>query len=467
MLKIRTEERPKTTTLKEIINIYLKNIRKSNLKLVDADTLVIKPIFIGNNFSFKYIIILFRDDILNELQQDNIPLDLVSGTSSFIDFLLFEDNKLVALIEETKTDDSESRNTGVYQRASKFVYANILFPLIPKFMLYTNQSNISSKPSNTAIFGTKLLKTIGVSIIGKNSYYDNSTPFLSIKEICAFKDKMRRPPLSNVPVLITKDCSWDPNIQCIPNSLFISGTLSKPLSEGNIAHDPNIGCLTLIGSAVRKLDPTIPIYITHHGVSQKYIVNNTENKFLYISNFLNMKLCGLAQPNIKYDYNQLRELYYKSTVNSEKVTTIFLHLLLEHSKKGKLIYENHAGCERGYFYNINDLPEALPKSISDKKLYIPDLIMILESGLVINIEGKKLSTLISGLQDLENYDLIESVFITPNYGSNIQRWVSTFGGSIDTIPHPKVILHINNDGSIIINEQAPLELKSAIDFFKY
>ena len=33
-------------------------------------------------------------------------------------------------IEETKTDDSESRNTGIFQRASKFVYIEYYYPNI-------------------------------------------------------------------------------------------------------------------------------------------------------------------------------------------------------------------------------------------------------------------------------------------------------------------------------------------------
>lgn len=43
------------------------------------------------------------------------------------------------IIEETKTDDSESRNTGIYQRASKFVYASSIFPNARKIMLYSLQ----------------------------------------------------------------------------------------------------------------------------------------------------------------------------------------------------------------------------------------------------------------------------------------------------------------------------------------
>lgn len=70
-------------------------------------------------------------------------------------------------IEETKTDDKESRNTGVYQRASKFVFVENYYPNIKKIMLYQLKVEQKEKATATYIFGTKLLKTIGVEILGK------------------------------------------------------------------------------------------------------------------------------------------------------------------------------------------------------------------------------------------------------------------------------------------------------------
>src|SRR3712207_3494984 len=97
-------------------------------------------------------------------------------------------------------------------------------------------------PSETASFGTRLLKTIGVQIIGKNYYYNSLLPFNSIDEIINFKNNMRRPPVGNTPILIKQDL--------ISGSYSISGVLSKPKEEGNIAHDPNIGALTLISAGI-------------------------------------------------------------------------------------------------------------------------------------------------------------------------------------------------------------------------
>ena len=452
-LIINTEERPKKSTLATILNtLYSKNLTENDI--------TITPIFSTNgNFSFYYIV-KTKDLILNF---EEIMLELVSGSSSFIDYLIFEEDNfgnknLIAMIEETKTDDSESRNTGVYQRASKFVYANLYYPNIPKYMLYASENDSKKMPSQTAKFGSKLLKTIGVNIVGKNHYYNRLVPFESVDEIIEFKNKMRRPPLGNTPILIEKNYDLSEGY-----SYSITGILSKPKLAGNIAHDPNIGALTLISAGIRSFDKTTPIYINEHYVSQEYISKIEEsqegNKFLYIAAALDIKLAGL---NYNHTIFKNNEKYFHIENSSEKVTTIFLHIILENIGS-KLIYENHAGCERGYFHKASGEEIALPKRIGFQELYIPDLVIQLPTEKVLVIEGKKLSTLSRGIKELNNYDFIEEHYIKPDYNSPlIERWVTTFGGNIKEIPHKKVLLHINKDGSFILNSKAPSELIEAL-----
>ncbi len=449
-LIIRTEERPKKSTLATILNtLYSTYLTEKDINII--------PIFYNPNiFSFKYNV-----NINFPIREINtITLEIVSGSSSFIDYLIFEKHSiysesLIAMFEETKTDDSESRNTGVYQRASKFVYANLFFPDIPKYMLYVNENNQNKNPSETAQFGTKLLKTIGVNIIGNNDYYNKLTPFYSVDEIIYYKNNMKKPPKNNTPIIITKNLKLG-----ALDSYSISGILSKPKTEGNIANDPNIGALTLISAGIRVFDQSTPIYITNHYVSQTYINKIHGNKFLYIANLLNIKLFDLVyNPNIFIN----NKPYYHEEHQSEKITTIFLHILLENIKS-RLLYENHAGCERGYFYTKENNTIALPKKIHQQKLYIPDLIMQLPSGRVLIIEGKKLSTLPQGIRELNNYDLIENEYIKPSYDyPNTERWVTTFGGNIDHLDK-KVLIHINDNGSILINQNAPIEIKNIFNY---
>lgn len=129
-LYILTEERPKQEVLHTIITRFLQD---KNL-CAFVDTLKILPIVKENCFTFSYEILGVSCKAI-----EKIYVKIVSGTSSFVDYLIFfqeneptpKDIPLYA-IEETKTNDSESRNTGVYQRITKFVYLNNFYPQTTK-----------------------------------------------------------------------------------------------------------------------------------------------------------------------------------------------------------------------------------------------------------------------------------------------------------------------------------------------
>ena len=122
-LWILTEERPKRDVL---FNIIKKFADDNGISFFVEQNLFIVPILnINGDFSFGYKILGVHSAVIR-----NVFLFVVSGNSSFTDFLIFyQDNTPNSLqdiplyaIEETKTSDHESRNTGVFQRASKFVF---------------------------------------------------------------------------------------------------------------------------------------------------------------------------------------------------------------------------------------------------------------------------------------------------------------------------------------------------------
>lgn len=447
-LWILTEERLKVSVLREIISIY-KN--EYNVKVIESGIKIKPRISSSLIFDFIYDVEGVQVDGVK-----NIYIKTVSGNSSFFDFLVFyqphepdEDNpkngNLIFAIEETKTSDSESRNTGVYQRASKFVYIDLFYKDVKKIMLYNDQleDKVGKKPSDTSIFGTNMLLTLGVDIVGKriDKWFSK---FNSLDELISFKNSMRKPPAGNVPMEIKK---YDDRIE-------ISGRLAKPKDAGNIGHDPNIGALSLIAKTIRHLGWQKDIIITHHGVSQEYI-NKTKgkNKFLYICNLLGLKLDGIIMPPPA----KIHDKYWHYERRSEKISTIFLHILAEYNGI-KSIYENHAGCERGYFKSAKGQNIVIPKKDSKgENLYIPDLILYDSKTHHISlIEGKMYSTLKQGLEDINNYDSIEEEIIKKYYpGVRIDRWITLYGDNHHTIPHEKVLLYINNKGNIYLNDNAP------------
>ena len=452
-LWILTEEKPKKSVVIRILKKYCEEYNKKYE--IQLDNFEIVPLFKEKIFTFKYAV---KGTIIDGI--DKIYLKTVSGNSSFLDYLLFEQEEepiendnthMIMAFEETKTSDEESRNTGVYQRASKFVFIRAYSQTVKTYMLYNDELNTDedSSPSDTSIFGTNMLLTLGVEILGKEnlSWFHK---FNTLDELIEAKNSMRRPPISNVPILIEKH----------DNYISVSGRLVK---NGTLSHDPNIGALSIISMCIRKLGWTKDIVITKHGLSQEYITRTRgRNKFLYICKLYNIKLDGIVMP----DNYELPDEYWHYEKSSEKVTSILLHVLSENH--GILeVYQNHAGCERGYFVTLDKQLITLPKKDSTgvTNLYIPDLILFdPKSNTIVLVEAKKLSTLDAGLEEIKLYDSIEKEYIDKYYPNSTElRYLTLFGGDITSLPDEQVLVHMNFDGSILVNENAPDFIKELFE----
>ncbi len=450
-LWILTEERPKREV---IANILLKFANDQKFACF-IDTIRILPILENGRFTFLYEVVGFR---CNKIER--VFLKSVSGLSSFVDFLVFYQNKQptqkdipLYAIEETKTDDKESRNTGVYQRASKFVLVENYYPNIKKIMLYHLKIEQKERPTATYIFGTKLLKTIGVEILGKKLDEKIFTRFNSVEEIVGFKKQMRRAHVGNVPILIKKRDS----------EITISGRLYK---SGSLAHDPNIGALSLISAAIRKLGWTGEIIITKHGLKQRHL--QAGNKFIKIANHLGLKIHGLNLPTSK-----IQENYWEYETEGEKLGTIFIHLVVENFTKGFSIFENHAGCEKGYFITSDGKHIPLEK-YSDRKAYkagdkkkiisIPDLILIdFGRNEIINVEGKKYKFRKDGIRELKSFCDIEKIYIKKYYPKyKIIRTVVLYGGTEKKVVEIEIGFLLNGNGNLVLGIKAPALFKEAI-----
>ncbi len=458
-LWILTEERPK----RKVIAYILYKFAKDNKIACFIDTIRILPILNSDrHFSFLYEVIGFKSNKINR-----IFIKIVSGYSSFVDFLVFYQKDLpqenatpLYAIEETKTGDKESRNTGVYQRASKFVYLNYYYPDIKKIMLYNLQIPQKKDPTKTYIFGTRCLLTLGVEILGKKLDPSVFKPFSSVEELIRFKNNMKKPPRGNIPILIKKG----------KDVIYISGRLYK---KGGLSHDPNIGALTLISATLRRLGWKGRIVITNHGLRQEHL--KPSNKFIRIANRYNIELMGLTMPRAKE-----AGAYWKYENKKEKLGTIFVHLVVENFTNGKSIFENHAGCERGYFITSNGKPIPLEK-YSDRDAYkngdkskiinIPDLILIdFDRSEIINIEGKKYQFRKKAIEELKNYDEIEKRYIKKYYSSyKIIRTVVLYGGTATKVVEIEVGFLLNKFGGLVLGIKAPTlfkeALKNLIDFW--
>lgn len=465
-LWILTEERPKASTIRTIVEKFALDNRIG----IFVQDIHIIPILdrLNGNFTFYYQVVGVYSCFIK-----NIYIRNVSGSSSFVDFLVFfqeiapDPNIDIPLyvIEETKTDDSESRNTGIFQRASKFVYVSTIFPTAKKIMLYSLQIEQKKTPTKTNIFGTKCLMTLGVEILGRN-IDENLMSFSSINELINFKNNMKQPPAGNTPIVITQ----------FPNKITISGRLIK---NGTLAHDPNIGALSLISATLRALNYVDEIEIVSHDLLQEHIKD--DNKFIRIANILRLKLEGLTLPQVQIGNKD----YWHYEIVGEKLATIFLHLVIEHFTNAKSVYENHAGCERGYFFAPNGEAIVVAK-YKDRIAYkdgdnsaivaIPDLVINdIHRSEIINIEGKKFVAVNVGLNELNNFDAFEKMYISHHYpNTKITRSLVLFGSSkteISANSFPKLSqcdlikigFILNQDGKMILQTYSPAIFREALE----
>ncbi len=449
-----SEERPKNDIIQKIVEKFAAD-RHLDFK-VDSKIRIL-PILQDKTFMFVYEVTGLTCQNVGK-----IFIKLASGNSSFVDYLLFYEDKEPVLesvplyaIEETKTDDSESRNTGVYQRCSKFVFVDFYYPGIKKIMLYNLQIPQKPKATETNIFGTRMLLTIGVEIMGKIMENLTMKPFASLKEMVAYKDSMKKAHKGNVPIQISVKS----------NEISISGKLFK---SGGLGHDPNIGALSIIALCIRKWEPSKEILITRHGLKQKHVGNR--NKFILIANKLGVKL-----ENLKLPTATIHDHYWHYDSKQEKVGTIFVHLLVENFTSSKSIYENHGGCERGYFIKPNGQAVAIKKYKEGKRglyksgdkeavIHLPDLVIYDNKRKeVLSIEGKTYKNKKAGIAELKNYKYIENKIIKSDYHpTKFVRSVVLYGSTQQKIKEPQIGFLLNERGEIILGKKCPLILKEAV-----
>ena len=452
-LWILTEERPKKEVLETILSYFAKDHKCGFL----GSDLRILPLLDRNKcFGFTYEVIGFNCAKVNK-----VYIKTVSGSLSFTDFLVFYQDKQPKItdtplyaIEETKTDDKESRNTGVYQRCSKFVYIQNYYPTTKKIMLYALQVGQKKTPTETYIFGTRLLLTLGVEILGKKLDKKIFKPFTSIDEVIECKNAMKLPKSDkNVPIRITKSTS----------KIQISGRLVK---SGSLSHDPNIGALSIISAVLRQLGWKKTIEIIHHGLLQKHI--GKTNKFVQIANCLNIKLQGLIIPQ-----SQLAKNYWHYDIKGEKLGTIFIHIVVENFTESYSVFENHAGCEKGYFQTAKGEHIPLQKYTDrtayksgdkEKIVFIPDLVLLdIKETEAITIEGKKYEFRKNGIQELAGYDAFDKLYLKKYYPKfKIVRTVVLFGSEEEKIIEVQVGFLLNANGKLVLGIKAPKLFKRAI-----
>lgn len=214
------------------------------------------------------------------------------------------------------------------------------------------------------------------------------------------------------------------------------------------------------------------IEITKHGLSQKHL--HQTNKFIQIANKLDIKLENLEVPKSKS-----HSVYWNYETQGEKLATIFIHIVVENFTQSYSIFENHAGCEKGYFMASNGEKYALSKyndkdayKAGDKSqiIFIPDLVLLdIVNTEVITIEGKKYVFRQNGINELKNYDSFDKKYLQKYYPKfKIVRTVVLYGSDKNVITEIEVGFLLNEKGELVLGIKAPKLFNTAIkNLFEY
>ena len=425
-----TEERPKIEVLKKIIVCLNRDYKLG----ITYTTLEIIPVFEDSRFQFEYSILGSNVDM---------RLLIIEGSQgSFLDYLIFhQDSKPdkysipVYAIEETKTTTHESRNVSVFQRLTKFVFIDLFENMryAKKIMLYSIRTPVTTIP-NTFVFGLRVMKTMNIEIIGLDCH---PSKFQTLDEMMTAKNSFASGRSDNVPISMRKNNS----------NLIITGKLEK---SGRLGHDPNIGTITGLAKCAKTLDNSIDqIIISQHGLDQR-MVQNSNNKLIKIASKLGIVLEGLQIQSL-----EIGDQYWEYSIRGEKISSIFFHLVLE-SKSIKTIYENHAGCEQGYFeYPDGDLH---PIQKTTKK---PDLIFLNDDEKTVYLIEAEQSVNVfesgKGIEQLDGFDKVETDYCNTYDGYDCKRYVIFYGDELSQkqTDNPKILFGLKTDGSMLFSKYCP------------
>ncbi|WOV92389.1 MAG: hypothetical protein R1F52_04510 [Candidatus Nitrosoabyssus spongiisocia] len=430
---ILTEEKPKN----KVVAIILKELLKEKYIKDKFENLKIKPVIENCKFQFKYSIVGISCCIIIKLIQ--------AKQGSFVDYLVFKkavepnnDDRPIYVIEETKTTPAESRNVSVYQRLSKFVFVDS-FPIMEKskkIMLYNIRQKYDTIP-NTFVFGVRSMKTLDINILGLENI-EQYAKFDSLNDLMNSKNKISTKRKDNVPIQLFKQ-----------NNTTVSITAKLEKSK-KLGHDPNIGAVTALAKLVKITSPDITkIIVKNHGLTQD-MVRNKSSKFIKLATPLGIELDGLT-----IDCISIKEEYWEYSKCNEKIVSILVHNILDYNNC-KVIYDNHAGSEQGYF----EFPDGTLESIK-KKTSKPDLIFMDKTEQILYvIEAEKSSNVFkkrSGVDQLSDFDDVENIYCSKYEGHSYERRVICHGNELSQkeLDDNSILLQLKTDGTFMFSKDCP------------
>ena len=460
-LWIFTEERPKIETIEIILDEFIKDSNKKSEK----SSIEIKPIFEDGKFGFLYEILgITIGDV------GKIYLRVVSGTGSFVDYLVYleknypdvKNDTPEYVIEETKTTPAESRDLH-YQRITKFAILNF-YPKIrdaKRLFIYSIKTCFCTVP-NSFVMAARMLKNMDVKILGlEDTVIDidnkNYNKFDTLKEMSEFKNSFaKKKGKKDVPQridIISKD------------EIEVSARLQKGTDQKSWS-DPGIGFVSAVCFVIKDVFK-FPgkIKFKNHRFTATPFTKRSKNKLAKLISELGVENFKLKHKPKDWDFPKVdpSEKYFKKT-KGEKLVSILLHLVIDFTKTAQIIYENHAGCEQGYF-DTNLSQSEKYKSLLKVGTKKPDLIIIdHKTKKIFILEAEKSENIKNGIKQLKGFINVEKDYCKKYYpGYKCERYVILYGKHDNA---PEVIFTLTTEGEIICSKNCPQIIKDAVDKIK-
>ena len=347
-----------------------------------------------------------------------VEIILVKGLGSFVDYVVYDhlnpdaESVPVLLLESTKTSDSESRNTAINQRFTKFAVVKQRYPNTDLVMYYnTKQTNTTA----TSHFGKRLLKTFGVKaydVTGKDMLQD-TLPFTSVDDIIKEKNEIKEKK-GNISVKIT---------QTEEHTYTICAKLSKGKNT-TICHDPNIGFITGIASVIYGMDKEATFIVTNHCVDISTL-KSTTSKFWYANSLYSLTLEGST---LSTKGTVCPTQYWTKDTKSEKASTVLYQLYME-KNNWTTIYHNHSSSARSYFTDQHGKEHQVPKDVT-----IPDVVMVhYETKRIQVCEGKIMKDRLLGVKQLGNLTKFLDYLKLHYDGYAVELGLCLYGNSVKEI----------------------------------
>ncbi len=421
----------------------------------------------GNRFSFTYEVVGVTIPGVARLffRLVTSPLHVVDYQVFLQDLMPIQADQPLFYVEEARLTDNEK--SGLFTRLAKWALLTRWHPEARDRVLLFTDSPLERKFPPVLkpgfLFALRLIKTLGIQIEDAPEAIGEVVPFDSVEAVIEAKNQLS-PERDHLQKAVPMHWSVPVRLNLEDNTLVIRAWLEK---GGTISHEANISLVGALAMTVRHLGWTGPILVTDHGVVDDYLIR--ANKFHVFQETFQIELYGVESFGMK-----LPRHYWTFEKRNKKQVTVLLAALIPYFGLGKVLFSHHNRAEKTDFLKPNgqtseirryvDL-KAHHEGVDNQRIDTPDLCLINKAqthALIINAQtwGARWSAL-NQLPLMANF---EAVYVNRFYpDASVENRAVLFGSKQDSLPYSLFCLLLNDDGQLIVHDEAPELIKTAVD----